>query len=130
MGREKLAPGVVGGLLVSYCLRGGLGGAPSTEGGTTSGCEGSVMESCIGETLGVLAWADRDGVLVPLVLAMADVKKLEKGWLEVRGGLFFRQRSSGIPLERVLWFGSISHLERGFSRANDQCEMKYSNLKV
>ena len=45
------------------------------------------MESCIGETLGVLAWADKDGVLVPLVLAMADVKKLEKGWPEVRGGL-------------------------------------------
>ena len=68
--------------------------------------------------------------MAPLVLAMADVKKLEKGWPEVHGGLFFRQRSSRIPLERVLWFGSISHLEGGFSRANDQCEMKYSNLKV
>ena len=80
----------MGGLLVSYCLKGGLGGALSTEDETTSGCEGSVMESCIGETLGALVQADGDGVLAPLVLAMADVKKLEKGWPEVRGGLCFR----------------------------------------
>ena len=120
----------MGGLLVSYRLRGGLGGAPSIEGGTTSGCEGSVIESCTGETLGVLARVDGDRVLAPLVLAMADVKKLEKGWTEVRGGLFFRRRSSGIPLERILWFGSILHLERGFQRANDRFKMKYSNLKV
>ena len=45
------------------------------------------MESCIGETLGALLQADGDKVLAPLVLAMAVVKKLEKGWPEVRGGL-------------------------------------------
>ena len=95
LGREKLAPGVVGGLLVSYPLRGGLVGDPSTEGGTTSGYEGSVLESCTGTTLGALLWAEGNGVLAPSVLAMADVKKLENGWLEVRMGFFFRRRSSG-----------------------------------
>ena len=74
------------------------------------------MESCIGETLGVLAWADRDGVLVPLVLAMADVKKLEKGWPEVRKGLCFKRRSSGISLKMVLCFGSISHMRGVFAK--------------
>ena len=77
----------MGDLLVSYRLRGRLDGAPSTEGGMTGGYEGLVMESCKGETLGALVQADGDGVLAPLVLAMADVKKLEKGWPEVRRGL-------------------------------------------
>ena len=95
MGQEELAPGVVGGLLVSYHLRGGLGGAPSIEGGTAGGCEGSVMESCTGETLSALVRADGDGVLAPLVLAMTDLEKVEKGWSEVRGGF----ASNGGPLE-------------------------------
>ena len=73
LGWEELAPGVVGGLLVSYCLREGLGGAFFIEGGTTSGCEGSVMESCTGTTLGALLRAEGDGVLAPRVLAMANV---------------------------------------------------------
>ena len=73
------------------------------------------MESCTGETLDALVRADGDGVLAPLVLAMVDVKKLEKGWPEVRGGLWFRRRSSGIPLEMTLWFGSISHLRGLFA---------------
>ena len=115
MGRKELALGVVGGLLVSYRLRGGLRGAPSTEGGTAGGCEGSVMESCTGETLGSLLWDDGDGVLDPLVLAMADMKKLEKGWPEVRGGLCFRQRFSAFLLEMTLWFGSILHLRGIFA---------------
>ena len=115
MGREELALGVVGGLLVSFRLRGGLGGSPSTEGGMAGGYEGSVMESCTGETLGALLRADRDGFLAPLVLAMADVKKLEKGWPKVRGGLCFRRRSFGILLEMALWFGSISHLKGIFA---------------
>ena len=102
LGREKLAPGVVGGLLVSCHLRGGLDGAPSTKGGMAGGCEGSVMESCTGETLGALLRADGDGVLAHLVLAMVDMKKLEKGWPNVRRGLCFRWRSSGIPLEMAL----------------------------
>ena len=68
---------------------------PSTEGGTTSGCEGSVTESCTGTTLGALGRPEGDGVLAPRVLAMKiDVKKLENGWPEVRVGFFFRLRSS------------------------------------
>ena len=90
LGQEELVPGVVGGLLVSYPLRGGLVGDLSTEGGTASGYEGSVLESCTGTTLGALWWPEGDGVLAPSVLAMADVKKLENGWSEVRVGLFFR----------------------------------------
>ena len=73
LGQDELAPGVVGGLLVSYRLRGELRGPSSTEGGTTSGCEGSVMESCTGTTLGALLRAEGDGVLAPRVLAMANV---------------------------------------------------------
>ena len=72
MGREELAPGVVGGLLISYHLRAGLGGAPSIEGGTKSGCEASVMESCTRTTFGALLRAEGDGVLAPRVVAMAD----------------------------------------------------------
>ena len=60
------------------------------------------MKSCIGETLGALLQTDGDGVLAPLVLAMAEAKKLERGWAEAHGGLCFRRRSSGIPLEMVL----------------------------
>ena len=62
------------------------------------GYGGSVMESSIGETLCALLQADGDGVLAPLVLAMADVKKLER----VRGVLNFRWMSSGLPLEMAL----------------------------
>ena len=47
------------------------------------GCGGLVMESRTGKTLCALLWADGDGVLAPLVLAMADVKKLQR----VGGGL-------------------------------------------
>ena len=79
LAREELALGVVGGLLVSYHLRGGLGGAPSIEGGTAGGCEGSVMESCTGETLGALWQPKGDGVLPPRVLVMADSEKFERG---------------------------------------------------
>ena len=53
------------------------------------------MESCTGTTLGALWRLKGDGVLVPQVLAMADMKKLENGWPEVRMGLFFRRRSFG-----------------------------------
>ena len=41
------------------------------------GCGGSVKESRTGEALCALLWADGDGVLAPLVLAMAGVKKLQ-----------------------------------------------------
>ena len=76
----------MGGLLVSYHLRGGLNSVPSTKGGMAGGCEGSVMESCTGETLGALLRVDGDGVLAPLILAMVEAKKLERGWAEARGG--------------------------------------------
>ena len=42
------------------------------------GYEGSVMESRIGEAFSVLLWANGDGVLAPLVLAMAEVKRLQR----------------------------------------------------
>ena len=63
---------MVGGLLVSYHLKGELRGAPSIEGGMTGGCEGSVMESCTRTTFGALLRASGDGVLAPRVVAMAD----------------------------------------------------------
>ena len=88
---------------------------PSTKGGTASGYEGSIIKSCTGTTLGALLRADGDGVLAPLVLAMADLEKVERGWLEVRLGLRFRRRSLGIPLKMVLWFGSISNLRGIFA---------------
>ena len=79
MAREELAPGVVGGLLVSYRLEGRLRGASSIEGGTTSGCEGSVMEPCAGATLGPLGRPEGDEVLAPRVFAMAASEKVAKG---------------------------------------------------
>ena len=91
MGRDELAPGVVGGLLVSYRLREALEGDPSTEGGTTSGCEGSVMKYCTRTTLGALWRPERDGVLASQVLAMADLEKFERGWPEVCVRLLFRR---------------------------------------
>ena len=75
---------------------------PSTEGGTTSGCEGSVMESCTRTTLGALLRAEGDGVLAPRVLAMANLEKVERGWSKVRVGLCFRRRSPGILLKMVM----------------------------
>ena len=42
------------------------------------GCGGSVMESRTGEALSVLLLADGDGVLAPLILAMAEVKRLQR----------------------------------------------------
>ena len=75
---------------------------PSIEGGTTSGCEGSVMESCTITTLGALLRVEGDGVLAPRVLAMADLEKVERGWSKVRVGLCFRWRSLGILLKMVM----------------------------
>ena len=79
MALEELAPGVVGGLLVSYRLEGELKGVSSTEGGTTSGCEGSVMEPCIGVALGALGRLEGDEVLAPRVFAMANSERLAEG---------------------------------------------------
>ena len=70
---------MVGGLLVSYRLERRLRGASSTEGGTDSGCEGSVMEPCTGASLGALGRPEGDEVLAPRVFAMADSKKVARG---------------------------------------------------
>ena len=86
---------MVGGLLVSYHLEGEFRGASSTDGGTANGCEGSIMEPCIGATLGALGWPEGDEVLVPRVFAMADSERFERGWSEVRARLGLRWRSSG-----------------------------------
>ena len=47
----------------------------------------SVMESCIGEALGLMLWADGDGVLTPLILAMAKVERFQRVRGGARGGL-------------------------------------------
>ena len=74
----------MGALVVSYHLRGGLGGAPSTEGGTTSGCEGLVMEPYTGATLSALGRPEGDEVLAHRVFSMADLERFERGWPEMR----------------------------------------------
>ena len=69
------------------------------------GYKGSVMESRTGKTLGLLLWADGDGVLAPLILAMAEVKRLQRvggGARGCAGVFFFRCMPSGLPLEKVL----------------------------
>ena len=95
LAREELAPGVVGGLLVSYRLKWELRGAPSTESGMASGCEGSIMEPCTGATLGALGRPEGDEVLAPRVFAMADLKRFERGWPKMRARLGLRWKSSG-----------------------------------
>ena len=65
----------------------------------TGDCKASVMESRTGEALGLMLWADGDGVLAPLVLAMAKVERFQR---VVRGVFFFKRTSSRLPLERVL----------------------------
>ena len=73
MALEELAPGVVGGLLVSYHLEGELKGASSTEGGMASGCESS------GVSLGAMGQLEGDEDLAPWVFAMVDSKKVVGG---------------------------------------------------
>ena len=51
------------------------------------GYGGSVMESRIGDALGLLLRADGDGVLALLVLAMAEVKRLQRVGGGARGVL-------------------------------------------
>ena len=100
-------------LLVSYCLRGGLKGALSIEGGTTSGCEGSVMEYYTGTTLDALWRPEGDGVLASQVLAMAHLEKFERGWPEVCVRLLFRRRSSGNGAMAWLLFGTKGRFSQG-----------------
>ena len=64
---------MVGGLLVSYRLKGELKGSPSTEDGTTSGCGGS------GASLGALGRLEGDEDLAPWVFSMADLEKVAGG---------------------------------------------------
>ena len=47
----------------------------------------SVMESRTGEALGLMLRADGDGVLAPLVLAMAEVERFQRVRRDVRGVL-------------------------------------------
>ena len=95
MAREELAPGVVGGLLVSYRLEREFRGVSSTEGGMASGYEGLVMDPCIGATLNGLGQLEEDEVLTPRAFSMANSKMFERRWLEVHERLGLRQRSSG-----------------------------------
>ena len=79
MAREELAPGVVGGLLVPYCLEGGLKGASSIGGGTTNGCRGSGMEPWTRVSLGTLKRLEGDEDLASRVFAMAISEKVTRG---------------------------------------------------
>ena len=53
----------------------------------TGGCGGSVMESRTGEALGLLLRADGNRVLASLILAMAEVKRLQRVGGGARGVL-------------------------------------------
>ena len=79
MAWEELAPGVVGGLLVSYRLKEGLKGASSIGGGTTSGCGVSGMEPLTGVSLRTLRRLEGDEDLAPWVFAMAISEKAAGG---------------------------------------------------
>ena len=50
-------------------------------------CGASVMESRTSEALGLMLWADGDGVLAPLILAMAKVERFQRVRGGARGGL-------------------------------------------
>ena len=99
---------MVGGLLVSYHLEGELRGASSTEGGTTSGCEGSVMEPCTWATLDALGRLEGDEVLTPRVFAMADLEKVIRGacatWAQM-----------GVLWKWCSILAAISHLRKVFA---------------
>ena len=79
MAREELAPGVVGGLLVSYRLEGRLKDASSIGGGTTSGCGSLGMEPWTKVSLGALKRLDGDEDLAPRIFAMAILDKVVRG---------------------------------------------------
>ena len=104
---------MVGGLLVSYRLEGELRGTPFTEGGTASGCEGSVMEPCTGATLDALRWPEGDEVLAPWVFAMDDSEMFERGWPKVRAQLGLRWRSCGNGALAWLLFRSKERFSQG-----------------
>ena len=57
-------------------------------------CGASVMESRTSEALGLMLWADGDGVLAPLILAMAKVERFQR----VRGG-----ERGGLLQTHILW---------------------------
>ena len=59
------------------------------------------MESHTGEALSVLSRADGDGVLAPLVLAMAEVKRLHRVGGGAQGAML-QWMSSRLPLEMAL----------------------------
>ena len=124
LGWEELAPGVVGGLLASYRLRGGLGGAPSTEGERAGGCEGSVMDSCM-VRLSVL-WCDlmEMGSWLLLFWPWLMWRNMRKGGQRCAGGF----ASDGGPLESPWrWCCGLAqfHTWGGFSQSKWLVRMKY-----
>ena len=108
MAQEELAPSVVGGLLVSYRLGRELRGVSSTEGGTASGCGGSVMEPCTAATLGALGRLEGDEALAPRVFAMADSEKVAEG---ARAA----QAQMGVLWKWCSILAAISHLRKVFA---------------
>ena len=61
------------------------------------------MESRASEALGLMLRADGDGVWAPLVLPWLKWRgSCSRGYVEMRGVVFFRHTSSGLPLERIL----------------------------
>ena len=100
---------MVGGLLVSYRLEGGLRGASSTEDEMTSGCEGSVMEPCTWATLDALGRLEGDEVLTPRVFAMADLEKVIRG-------AFAAWAQMGVLWKWCSVLAPISHQREVFAR--------------
>ena len=94
---------MVGGLLVSYRLERRLRGASSTEGGTDSGCEGSVMEPCTGVALGALRRLEGDEDLSSLVFCHGYLREGSRRCARVLG-------SDGGQMEGCFGLAPLWHL--------------------
>ena len=87
------------------------------------------MESRIGEALSVVLRADGDGVLARLVLAMAEVKRLQKVGEGAWGAMLQMDVLwTSLGDDPLIWFSFA--LERAFHRSKQLCEMKLGNLEA
>ena len=74
------------------------------------------MESCTGEALSVLLWADGDGVLAPFVLVIDEVKRLQRVGGGARGAMLQMDVLwTSLGDEPLIWFSFA--LERAFHRS-------------
>ena len=130
LGRELLAPGVVGGLLILYLRWGGLGGTPPSEGGMVEACGASDMESHAGEALDLVLRADGDGFgLLSFWLWLKWRGSCSTGYTETRGVVLFRRMTSGLPLEGILWNFWASQVGGLFRKLEWLCKIKNERIK-